>query len=121
MTLQFSEAGTQNSCFMATTHSSDGATTALSTPTITTIRAYKDSQMFQVGQNCPKKVWYFNANDPNEYVYRDVAAATITADDEFSAGGVQFFCAQTAGAGATSVTCLMKYKVRYIGKQSIAL
>lgn len=121
MTLQFSEAGTQNSCFMATTHSADGATTGASTPTITTIRAYKDSQMYQIGQNCPKKVWYFSSNDPNEYVFRDVAAAVITADDEFAAGGVQFFVAQTVSAGATSVTCLMKYKVRYMGKQSIAL
>lgn len=121
MKLQFSEAGTQNSCFMATTHSSDGATTAASTPTITSIRAYKDTQVYQIGQNCPKKVWYFSRNDPNEYNYRDILAAVITADDEFANGGVQFFVAQTVGAGTTSVTCLMTYKIRYIGKQSIAL
>lgn len=119
--LQFSEGATQNQCFMATTHSADGATTAASTPTITTIRNYRDSQMYQIGQNCPKKVWYFNHNDPNECTYRDVAAATITNDDEFAQGGVQFYVTQVIGAGITSVTALMTYKVRYFGKQAIAI
>lgn len=121
MSLQFSEAGTQNSCYMATTHAADGATTAASTPTVTSIRSYKDSQIYQIGQNCPKKVWYFSSNDPQETIYRDVAAATITNDDEFQVGGVQFFVAQNIGTGVTSVTMFVKYKVRYIGKQAIAL
>lgn len=121
MTLQFSEGAGQNSCYMATTHSADGATTAASTPTVTSIRIYKDSQIFQINQNCPKKVWYFNPGDVTECGYRDVAAATIIADDEFAVGGVQFFVAQNIGAGTTSVSCLVKYKVRYVGKQGIAI
>lgn len=121
MTLQFSEGAIQNACYMATTHSADGATTAASTPTVTSIRSYKDSQVFQVGQNCPKKIWYMNSSDPQEALYRDVAPGTLTLDDEFAVGGVQFFVSQTVGAGATSITCFMKYKIRYIGKQSLAL
>lgn len=121
MTLQFSEGAVQNSCYMATTHSPDGATTAASTPTVVTIRSYKDTQIFQIGQNCPKKTWYMDPADPQETTYRDVAAGTITADDEYAVGGVQFFATQNVGAGVLSCTVLMKYKVRYIGKQSIAL
>lgn len=122
VTLQFSEIANQNQCLMATTHSADGATTGASTPTITTIRSYADCQMYQVGQNCPKKVWRFSVNDPNEYNYRDILAAVTTNDDEYQNGGVQWFCTQTTNAAAqTSITALMKYKIRYVGKQSIAI
>lgn len=121
MMLQFSEGAGQNSCYMATTHSADGATTIASVPTVTSIRIYKDTQIFQVNQNCPKKVWNFDSGDVTECGYRDIGNATITADDEFAVGGVQFFVAQNIGAGTTSVSCMVKYKVRYIGKQAIAM
>lgn len=121
MRLQFAEGPSFNNCFMATTHSADGATTAASVPTIASIRNYKDYSMYQTYQNCPKKSWYFKSDDPNEYTYRDVAAATITADDEFAAGGVQFYVSNIAGAGTAAITCHVKFKVRYIGKQAVSI
>lgn len=121
MRLQFAEGPSFNNCFMATTHSPDGATVAASTPTIQSIRNYKDYTMFQTYQNCPKKSWYFKTEDPNEYTYRDVAAATITNDDEFHQGGVQFFVSNIAGAGTAAVTCHVQFKVRYIGKQAVSI
>lgn len=119
--LQFSEGATQNSVFMATTHSADGATIAAPYPTSATIRNYRDCEMFQIGQNCPKKVWYFSHSDPNEYTYRDVLAATATVDDEFSQGGVQFYVNQSPGTGTLSISALLTFKVRYHGKQAVAL
>jgi len=121
MTIQVAEAPNIQSIYMATTHSADGATTAASTPTIISIRAYKAYQMYQTNQNCPKKSWYFNPHDITECNYRDIPAASITADDEFQVGGTQFFCAQTVGAGVVSLSVAIKYKVRLMGKQAIAI
>lgn len=121
MTIQVAEAPNIQSIYMAGTHSPDGATTAASTPTIVSIRSYRDFQMFQTNQNCPKKTWYFNSQDITECDYRDIPAAGIIADDEFKVGGVQFFCAQTVGAGVVSLSVSVKYKVRLMGKQAIAI
>lgn len=121
LTVVCAEAPTQTAIYLATTHSQDGATTAASTPTLTSIRSYSDCRVFQVSDRAHSITWYFNTNDPNETSYRDVSAVTITADDEFSVGGPQFFASQVVGAGNVSFQLLVKYKVRYMGKQSIAI
>lgn len=115
------EAPTLTAMWLATTHSADGATTAASTPTLTSIRSYRDSRMAQVNDRVQKITWSMNQNDPQEYTYRDVAAATVTADDEFAVGGPQMFASMAVGAGNIAFQLLIKYKVRYMGKQAIAI
>lgn len=115
------EAPTLTAMWLATTHSADGATTGASTPTLTSIRSYRDARMAQVNDRVQKISWYMNANDPQEYTYRDVSTATITNDDEFAVGGPQVFASMLVGAGNIAFQLLIKYKVRYMGKQAIAI
>lgn len=104
---------------MATTHSADGATVGASTPTLQSIKQYRDWQVFAVNQNTPKKVWTMDTNDASETNYYDVPAAIVSANSQFVVGGVQFFTGlNAAGAGGAAVVAYVQFKVRLKGKQA---
>lgn len=117
--ISFSEVASQSACYMATTHSEDGLYTTA--PTVVTMKNYRDYQIYQVNQNCPKKVWYMNPNDAEETSYLDVPSAVITDISEAKVGGILFFVSQIVGAGNTSISVHIQYKVRFIGKQAVGI
>jgi len=120
--LSVAEAGQFNQIHMATTHSADGATVGASTPTLISIRSYKDWQIFSPQQNVPKKVWRMDTNDISECNYYDTPSAIINANSQFITGGVQFFSAIDAVAGATpAIQAEVQFKVRLKGKQAIGV
>lgn len=121
VTLRLAIAETPNfaQVHMATTHSADGATVGASTPTLQSIKQYRDWQVFAPNQNTPKKVWKMDTNDASETNYYDVPAAIINANSQFVVGGVQFFTGLTAvGAGTAAVVAYVQFKVRLKGKQA---
>lgn len=119
--LMFAEAPNHTQCHMATTHSADGATVAANTPTLASIKSYKDWQVFSISQNTPKKVWAFDPSDTYEVQFTDVPSAVVNQDSQFQVGGVQFFCAQTVGTGVASIFAYVQYKIRLKGKQAISV
>lgn len=120
--LMFAELPNHVQCHMATTHSADGATVGASTPTLASIKSYRDWQVFSIQQNTPKKVWKMDINDLNECDYTDIPAATIVADSQFIVGGVQFFVTQiVSGNTLASVFAMVQFKVRLKGKQAISV
>jgi len=118
--LMFAELPNITQVHMATTHSADGATFAASTPTLPSIRAYRDWQVYSIQDKCPKKVWKFDPCDSTETNYLDIPAAAIANDSQFVCGGVQYYVVQQIGTGVPSVFAYVQYKVRLRGKQAIA-
>lgn len=117
--LMLSENPAFSQVHMASTHSADGATVGASTPTLTSIKSYRDWQVFAANQNVPKKVWYMDSTDITETNYVDVPAAIINANSQFGVGGVQFFTGLNGvGAGTAAVVAYVQFKVRLKGKQA---
>lgn len=104
---------------MATTHSADGATVGASTPTLASIKSYRDWQTFAITQNNPKKIWRMDPNDLTECNFNDIQAAIVNANSQFIVGGVQFFTGINAvGAGSAAIVAEVQFKVRLKGKQA---
>lgn len=117
--LMISELPNITQIHMATTHSPDGATVGASSPTLASIKQYRDWQVFSSQTNLPKKVWKMDINDPSETNYYDVPPAIVTANSQFIVGGVQFFMGINAvGAGTPVVVSYVQFKVRMKGKQA---